>query len=230
MSYTSLHNHTEYSNLRLLDCINKVEDLIQYAHDIGLYGMAITDHEALSAHIKALKYYNQKCKDEESWKQFKLILGNEIYLCRDGLDAETYQKEEKFPHFILLAKDKEGHAQLRELSSRAWAHSFTMFLTRVPTYYKDIEEIIGRNPGHIVAASACIGGWLGTCFSNKDVDGAMDFITWAKTVFHDDFYLEIQNHGMEEELEVNEKLREYAKKFNIKLVARERFELTTYRV
>jgi DNA polymerase-3 subunit alpha len=81
MSYTSLHNHTEYSNLRLLDCINKVEDIIQYAHDIGLNGLAITDHEALSAHIKALKFYNQKCKDDESWKDFKLILGNEVYLC-----------------------------------------------------------------------------------------------------------------------------------------------------
>ena len=97
----------------------------------------------------------------------ELYLGNEIYLCRDGLSPDTYERGEKFPHFILLAKDKEGHAQLRELSSRAWKHSFTMFLTRVPTYYSDIEEIIGKNPGHIVAASACIGGWLGICYNNK---------------------------------------------------------------
>ena len=166
MSYTSLHNHTEYSNLRLLDCINKVEDLIQYAHDIGLNGLAITDHEALSSHIKALKFYNQKCKDDESWKAFKLILGNEVYLCRNGLSPETYEKGERYPHFILLAKDEVGHAQLRELSTRAWKHSFTMFMTRVPTYYSDIEEVVGPNPGHIVASSACIGGWLGICKLN----------------------------------------------------------------
>ena len=66
MSYTSLHNHTEYSNLRLLDCINKVEDIIKYTHDIELKDIAITEHEALSAHIKALKYYNQKDKNDES--------------------------------------------------------------------------------------------------------------------------------------------------------------------
>ena len=117
MSYTSLHNHTEYSNLRLLDCINKVEDLIKRAYELGLNGVAITDHEALSAHIKALKFYKQQCKDDERWNNFKLILGNEIYLCRNGLNGESYQKGEKFPHFILLAKDAEGHKQLRELEN-----------------------------------------------------------------------------------------------------------------
>lgn len=154
-SYFSIHNHTEYSNLRLLDCINKVEDLIQYAYDLGLSGICITDHESLSAHIKALKFYKEKCKEDEKWKDFKLGLGNEIYLCRNGLSSETYERGEKFPHFILVAKDLEGHRQLRELSTRAWSHSFMMFMTRVPTYYSDIEEIIGKNPGHVIASSAC---------------------------------------------------------------------------
>ena len=56
MSYTSLHNHTEYSNLRLLDCINKVEDLIKRAYELGLNGVAITDHESVSGYIKALNH------------------------------------------------------------------------------------------------------------------------------------------------------------------------------
>lgn len=203
MSYTSLHNHTEYSNLRLLDCINKVEDIIQYAHDIGLKGMAITDHEALSAHIKALRYYKQKKKDDESWNDFKLILGNEIYLCRDGLSAETYEKGEKFPHFILLAKDEIGHGQLRELSTRAWKHSFTMFLTRTPTYYQDVEEIVKKNPGHIVASSACVGGWLGICKANGAEHNAKAFIKWCKELFGDDFYLELQPARYQEQIEYN---------------------------
>lgn len=203
MSYTSLHNHTEYSNLRLLDCINKVEDIIQYAHDIGLKGMAITDHEALSAHIKALRYYKQKKKDDESWNNFKLILGNEIYLCRDGLSAETYEKGEKFPHFILLAKDEIGHGQLRELSTRAWKHSFTMFLTRTPTYYQDMEEVIKKNPGHIVASSACVGGWLGICKMNGAEHNAIAFIKWCKELFGDDFYLELQPARYQEQIEYN---------------------------
>lgn len=203
MSYTSLHNHTEYSNLRLLDCINKVEDIIQYAHDIGLKGMAITDHEALSAHIKALRYYKQKKKDDETWNDFKLILGNEIYLCRDGLSAETYEKGEKFPHFILLAKDEIGHGQLRELSTRAWKHSFTMFLTRTPTYYKDVEEIVKRNPGHLVASSACVGGWLGICKMNGAEHNARAFIKWCKDLFGDDFYLELQPARYQEQIDYN---------------------------
>lgn len=218
MSYTALHVHTEYSNLRLLDCINKVEDVIQYAYNMGLNGCAITDHETLSAHIKALKYYNQQKKNDEGWKKFKLILGNEIYLCRNELDSNNYQKGEKFPHFILLAKDAEGHRQLRELSSRAWSHSFTMFLTRVPTYYSDIEEVIGSNPGHIVASSACIGGWLGICFLNQKQDEAINFIAWAKTIFHDDFYLEIQPARYEEQIEYNKWLLEISKITNTKCI------------
>ena len=218
MSYTALHVHTEYSNLRLLDCINKVEDVIQHAYNMGLNGCAITDHETLSAHIKALKYYNQQKKNDEGWKNFKLILGNEIYLCRNELDSNNYQKGEKFPHFILLAKDAEGHRQLRELSSRAWSHSFTMFLTRVPTYYKDIEEVIGSNPGHVVASSACIGGWLGICFLNQKRDEAINFITWAKTIFHDDFYLEIQPARYEDQIEYNKWLLEIGKRTGTKCI------------
>ena len=218
MSYTSLHNHTEYSNLRLLDCINKVEDIIKYAHDIGLNGMAITDHEALSAHIKALKYYNQKVKDDESWGNFKLILGNEIYLCRNGLNLDTYEKGEKYPHFILLAKDAIGHAQLRELSTRAWSHSFTMFLTRVPTYYSDIEEVIGANPGHIIASTACIGGWLGICKTNGTEHNAEGFLKWCKNIFGDDFYLELQPARYEDQIAYNKWLLELGKTFDIKCI------------
>lgn len=203
MSYFSIHNHTEYSNLRLLDCINKVEDLIQYAYDLGLTGVCITDHEALSAHIKALKFYKQKCKDDEKWKDFKLGLGNEIYLCRNGLSPDTYEKGEKFPHFILVAKDEIGHRQLRELSSRAWSHSFTMFLTRVPTYYSDIEEVIGKEPGHVVASSACIGGWLGICKANGAEHNAIAFIKWCKGIFGEDFYLELQPARYQEQIDYN---------------------------
>ena len=218
MSYTSLHNHTEYSNLRLLDCINKVEDLIKRAYELGLNGVAITDHEALSAHIKALKFYKQQCKDDEQWKNFKLILGNEIYLCRNGLSAESYQKGEKFPHFILLAKDAEGHKQLRELSTRAWSHSFTMFMTRVPTYYKDIEEVIKPNPGHIVASSACIGGWLGICKMNGMEEEARRFIKWCKEIFGEDFYLELQPARYQEQIDYNKWLLFLAKDTNTKCI------------
>ena len=104
-TYVSLHNHTMYSNLRLIDSINKPNDLIDYAYEIGLKGVAITDHESLSGHVKAMAYWSEKYAD----KDFKLILGNEIYIARNDLTAENYQKGEPFFHFILLAKDMEGY-------------------------------------------------------------------------------------------------------------------------
>ena len=152
----------------MLDCMIKEDQLIDYSIELGLTGVAITDHESVSGFIKALKHMNSlksKAKEilkenpEDSWANkvlnFKLVLGNEIYLCRDGLNAKNFIKgEDKFWHFILLAKDKIGNDQIRELSSRAWDRSFYQFMERVPTYYTDIEEIIGTNPGHVIAQTA----------------------------------------------------------------------------
>ena len=126
--YYSLHNHTCASNQRLVDSINVIEDLIQYAFDLGLYGVALTEHETVNSHIKAIKYVDKKRKEENHnprWDTFKLILGNEIYLCRNGLNSDNYDsKKDSFYHFILLAKDEEGHKQIRKLSTRAYGQSF----------------------------------------------------------------------------------------------------------
>ena len=113
--------------------------------------LAITEHETIASAIKAEKYYK---KIKEKNPNFKLILGNEIYLCRNGLNLSNYNsKKDKFYHFILLAKDEIGHEQIREISTRAWSHSFSYRkMTRVPTYYQDILEVVGRNPGHIIAS------------------------------------------------------------------------------
>ena len=63
---------------------------------------------------------------------------------------------------MLLAKDEEGHKQIRQLSTRAYSHSFMKNkMRRVPTYYSDLEEIIGENRGHLIASTACIGGYIG---------------------------------------------------------------------
>jgi DNA polymerase-3 subunit alpha len=133
------HAHTDASNIRGLDCINKTEALIQYAHDLGLNGIAITDHETLTNHIKAIKYIKKAKEEGKIREDFKLVLGNEIYLVDSSLNQDTYDSDKhSFFHFILLAKDKEGHKQLRELSTRAWERSFYTYVERVPTYYEDI--------------------------------------------------------------------------------------------
>ena len=88
--YGSLHNHTQYSNLRLRDCIIKENDLIDYAIELGHEVVAITDHDSIASHIKVQKYYKKVKKDNPN---FKVILGNEIYLVRNGLNAENFNKD-----------------------------------------------------------------------------------------------------------------------------------------
>ena len=110
MSRFETHSHTEYSNIRLLDCINHPKDLVDRAISLGLSGIAITDHECLSGHVE-MNIYQEEIQKEHP--DFKIALGNEIYLCRDR------SKGQKYYHFILIAKNKNGHRALRELSSRA---------------------------------------------------------------------------------------------------------------
>lgn len=103
----SLHNHTEYSNLRLRDAIVRPTELIDYAIELGHEVVAITEHETVANVIKIEKYYK---KIKEKHPDFKVILGNEIYLCRDGMDGQNYERGiDKYYHFILLAKDAIGH-------------------------------------------------------------------------------------------------------------------------
>lgn len=221
MRYANLHSHTDYSNTRLIDSIIKVPTLIDTSHSLGLCAVACTDHEFLGGHLKALEYLKKKQSEnpnDETWQNFKVVLGNEIYLCRNGLNKDTVEKGEKYPHFILLALDNEGHQQLRELSSRAWERSYMMFLKRVPTWYSDLEEIIMPNQGHIIGTSACIGNILGIWFERKEFDKVEQHLLWCQKVFgENNFYLEMSPAAYEEQIEYNKYLIELHNKYNIPL-------------
>ena len=221
MRYANLHSHTDYSNTRLIDSIIKVPTLIDTSHSLGLCAVACTDHEFLGGHLKALEYLKKKQSEnpnDETWQNFKVVLGNEIYLCRNGLNKDTVEKGEKYPHFILLALDNEGHQQLRELSSRAWERSYMMFLKRVPTWYSDLEEIIMPNQGHIIGTSACIGNILGIWFERKEFDKVEQHLLWCQKVFgENNFYLEMSPAAYEEQIEYNKYLVELHNKYNIPL-------------
>ena len=221
MNRFECHSHTEYSNLRLLDCINKPKNLVQRAIDIGLSGIAITDHECLSAAIK-LNQIQKNCPEG-----FKIALGNEIYLVDSRMNGQKYY------HFILIAKDKIGFRQLRELSSRAWMQSyFDRGLERVPTLKSEIEEVIGRQPGHVIATTACIGGELSSSVLRMEkarTVGDMNeataaynqittFIDWCKSIFNDDFYIECAPAASKDQIIVNKKLVQIAQVYNIKMV------------
>ena len=223
----SLHNHTEYSNLRLRDSINRADELIDYAITLGHEVIAITEHETISNAIKIENYYNKIKKQNPN---FKIILGNEIYLCRDGLDGQNFSKEngDKYFHFILLAKDAEGHKQIRELSTRAWMRSYmTGKMRRVPTYYQDLIDIIEKNPGHVIGSTACLGGFLGTkLIQLRDMENINEqksfhakigmWLMQMENIFgKGNFFLEMQPSPDKDQIYVNKQILELSKQVDI---------------
>ena len=224
-----LHNHTEYSNLRLRDSINKADEMIDYAISLGHEVIAITEHETISNAIKVENYYNKIKKDHPN---FKVIFGNEIYLCRDGLNAQNFDKNQgdKYFHFILLAKDAIGHRQIRELSTRAWNRSYmTGKMRRVPTYYQDLLDIIAVDPGHVIGSTACLGGFLGTKLVQLRNMGESDFkqvdefvskienwLELMENIFgKGNFFLEMQPSPDKDQIYVNKEILFLSKSLNI---------------
>ena len=219
--FIELHAHTEYSNVRLIDCLSKLKAVVNHAVKIGLQGVAITDHECLSGHIKALNLIKEIQKTNPD---FRLILGNEIYLCHnapvsfDEKGKQKYSIESKdFFHFILLAKDAVGHSQLRLLSSRAWSRVYSYKrMERVPTFYSDIEEIVGTNPGHLIASTACLGGEFAKLALAGDAEGSAEFVQWCQKQFgSENFFIELQPGLSEEQIQFNQRAIKFCKYFDV---------------
>ena len=218
------HAHTHYSNLRLLDCINRPKDLINRAIELGLSGITITDHEALCGHME-INQYAKTLKEE--YPDFKVALGNEIYLCPNRENGQKYY------HFILIAKNKIGHRALRELSSRAWMNSYyDRGMERVVTLYDDLAEIIKKYPNSLIGTTACLGGELSTqtlnlihaeAIGDKEAqslahNSIVNFILWCKELFGEDFYIECAPGMSKDQIAVNKRLFSISKAFGIKMV------------
>lgn len=224
MAFMDCHCHDERSNYRGRDALIKTIELIDYAHELGHKGVAITNHETISSSLKANKYITSKMS-EEDWKDFKVVNGNEIYLCKDVKEGE--ERPRVFPHFILLAKDRIGFEQLCELSNIAWTeNSFMNVMMRVPTYYKDLQRVIGDNKGHLVASTACVGGTLGRLLllykdtqDEKYYQMAYSWIRKMQAFFgKDNFFLEMQPSHGEEQVFVNQHIVKLSKLSGIKYI------------
>lgn len=211
------HAHTEFSQLRMLDCIVKVPQLIKQAASLGLSGVAITDHESVSGHVRFIQTIKSMKSSGELPEDFKGILGNEIYLVDKLNISEDGKKscDSPFYHYILLAKDEIGHKQLRELSSLAWDNSFyTGRMERVPTLKSDLEHVVKSNPGHLISTTACLGGELGK--SLLAGENYMDFLLWNQQLFGKDFYLEMQPGLSEEQIKLNQEIIKLKHQLGIK--------------
>ena len=205
--------------------------MFERAIEIGLQGFAITDHECLSAHVQAIQTYKSLLKDGKITEDFKLGLGDEIYLVDDA--TREGDRPYGFTHFILVAKNKEGYRKIKEISSTAWGNSFNLRnMERVPISKKQLKDIIGNEKGNIVATTACLGGELAR-LTLKMIEAEQtsgfedvryykskinDFMLYCIDLFGDDFHVEIQPSHSIDQLNYNKRVLGIAKFYNVKTV------------
>ena len=224
-TFFDVHAHTCYSNIRLLDSINRPKELIDRAIELGLSGCSITDHEALCSHMIVNKYAKEL---RESNPDFTIALGNEIYL------TDTRDTNQKYYHFILLAKDEIGYRALKELSSIAWYNVYVdRRMERVPTLKSELSEIMKKYKGHVVATTACFGGEVSTNLYGMALAQAANDIATAKVYYDnvcrfieycietfgkDDFYIECAPSTKNDQVIANRKLLGVAKAYGLNMV------------
>lgn len=213
-SFVHLHLHTQYS---LLDGAIRLKDLIKKAQEFGVPAIAQTDHGNM---FGAIDFYTQ-CKAAG----IKPILGSEIYFTAGSRFEKGALKKQKvvgsqdetesrhaIHHLILLCKNETGYQNLCKLISRAYMEGF---------YYKPRAdyELLREFKEGLICTTACLKGEVGYNFFSDQDDRAIKAIEKLKDLFGDDFYLEIQENGIPEQVPVNKKIIEYARANNMKLIA-----------
>ncbi len=199
--FTHLHVHTQYS---ILDGASNIDLLMQKTKDAGMNSIAITDHGNMYG---VLKFFNTAKK-----QGIKPIIGCEVYIARESRTKREKIRGKQYYHLILLAKNKTGYHNLARLTSIGYLEGF---------YYRPRidKEILEKYSEGIIASTACLGGEVPQAILNNGEEKAQEAIDWFKSVFGDDFYLELQNHGIEEQQTVNQSLRKLAEENDIKVIA-----------
>ena len=241
--FVHLHVHTQYS---LLDGLSSVTALVDKALADGMPGVAITDHGNMFGVKEIYNYVNGGClkgykkkleKAEKSgntakaeqikgWidriknKDFRLIIGCEMYVAQKSL-TEVVDRHDKGRHLVVLAKNKTGYKNLIKLVSKAWTEGFYSHPRT------DKHELEAHREGLIIA-SACLGGEIPRLIQAGRLDEADEQVAWWKSVFGDDYYIELQRHPakvanaardvFEIQQKVNAELIRLARKHDIKLI------------
>ncbi|MDU1539333.1 MAG: DNA polymerase III subunit alpha [Paeniclostridium sordellii] len=200
--FVHLHVHTEYS---LLDGFSRVKNLVSRAKELNMSAVAITDHGCMFGAIDFFKVAKKE--------GIKPIIGCEVYTAPRSMRDKDPNYDKSQGHLILLAKDKEGYQNLIKLVSKAYVQGF---------YYKprvDIDEIRKHSKG-IIALSACLAGDVSQALMNRNYDKAKNIALKYKEIFgKDNYYIEIQDHNLPEQKEVNRELIRLSKEIDVGLVA-----------
>lgn len=207
--FVHLHSHTEYS---LFDGISRIGELVSHVKEMGQTALAITDHGVMYGAV----YLYKECIKQG----IKPIIGCEIYVTRGGRFDKSGNGKEKLAHLILLAENNEGYQNLIKICSKAWTEGY---------YHRPRadHELLEKYHEGLIVTSACVGGEVPQAILNGDMDEARKVIEFYINTFgKDNYFLEIQNHGLPEEAAVRPVLASLAKEYGLGLVATNDFHYT----
>src|SRR6266516_2210250 len=203
--FVHLHLHSEYS---LLDAAGRLDKLVDRAHELKFAAMARTDHGVLYG---AVDFYTAARE-----MGIKPIIGCEVYVAPGSrLEKKTTGGggRDVYHHLVLLAQDAVGYQNLIRLVTSAHLEGY---------YYKPRidKEILAQHRQGLIALSGCQASDIPEAITQDDLGRARDAIDWFKqTLGAENFYLELQNHGIDEQAKVNRHLIPWAKEFGLKCVA-----------
>ena len=202
--FVHLHLHTEYS---LLDGACRLDKLVTKAHDLKFSSLAITDHGAMHG---CVDFYKEALE-----KGIKPIIGCEVYIAPGSrLEKKSASGgRDVYNHLVLLAKDEIGYKNLVKLTTAAHLDGY---------YYKPRidKELLTAHKEGLIALSGCLASEIPEAIAKDQFTKARDAMDWFKqTLGAENFYLELQNHGIAEQAKVNKHLIQWAKEFGLKCVA-----------
>ena len=201
--FIHLHNHSQYS---ILQATSSIEKIIEKAKEYKMSSVAITD---LGNMFGAFKFNKIARKNK-----IKPILGCEFFVSEERKKIKfTRDNPDKRSNQILLAKNKEGYKNLTSLTSLSFTEGLYGQYPRID------KKLIYNNRKNLIALSGNIYGIIPQLILNQGIDKAEEELKWWLDTFKEDFYLEINRHGLDEEEHLNEVLNDFSKKYNVKIIA-----------
>jgi len=200
--FCHLHTHTEYS---LLDGAARLDDILVRARELGMSSLAITDHGAMYGVVD----FYRRAKEAGVHP----VIGCEVYVARRTRHDRDPRRDGDPYHLVLLAENQEGYNNLVKLVSRAYLEGL---------YYKPRvdDELLAEHHRGLICLSGCIGGEIPLLILRGQVDEARRRAAWHRDLFGpDNYFFELQDHGLEEEQVVNRALVELGRALSIPLVA-----------
>lgn len=199
--FVHLHVHSGYS---LLDGSGKIKNILERTKELGMDSIALTDHGVMYG---CVDFYKEAKKIG-----IKPIIGCEAYVVPKSMYIKQNDPDNKIAHLVLLVKNEIGYQNLMKITSAASIEGF---------YYKPRvdREFLKHHSEGLIALSACLGGEVQKAILNNNLERAKEAALFYKETFKDGFYLELQNHGIEEQRKVNEVNIKLSRELDIPLVA-----------